>query len=196
MKRMVCAGYERIFQVGSCFRQGETGQRHNPEYTMLEWYRTGATYTELIDEARELVLAIAGEICQSPRIQWNGRTVDLDGLWDVKTVRDLFWLHAGWDPTDDFDGDRFDIDLVDKVEPVLEDADVPVVVIDYPREQAALARLSEDNPDVAERWELYIAGMEVANAYSELTDPVEQRQRFEHWATYRRSRGLPVLSPR
>ena len=102
--------------------------------------------------------------------------------------------HAGWDPVHTFDADRFDLDLVNRVEPALP-PDRPAVVCDYPAALAALARTRPDNPAVAERWELYAGGLELANAFSELTDAAEQERRFAAWTARRRAAGRPVYPP-
>jgi len=106
-------------------------------------------------------------------------------------VAEAFKTFAGWNPVEHFDADRFDLDMVNKVEPNLPTA-CPMVLMDYPAAAAALARRKPEDPRVAERWELYIGGIEIANAFSELTDPVEQRERFEACAAERRALGKPV----
>ena len=178
MKRMVAAGYEKIFQIGPCFRQGERGQRHLPEYTMLEWYWTGASYADLIPQTLDLIRACA-QAMETPF------PAGLESEPLIVTVADLFLKVADWNPVDGFDADRFDLDLVEKVEPWIGQQERPVVLKDFPIERAALARISPVNPSVAERWELYLGGMEIANAYSELTDAQEQRTRFEACAALR-----------
>ncbi len=187
MKRMVCAGYEKIFQIGPCFRQGERGARHLPEYTMLEWYWTGVTSEALIGQTCGLLRAVG---------QGFGNTVfggvDLAAAPKVYTVRELFQRLAGWDPVGAFDADRFDFDLVEKVEPELAKEKVPVVVKDFPAERAALARMRPEDPGVADRWEMYLGGVELANAYTELTDAAEQRARFELCAEGRKGRGQEI----
>jgi lysyl-tRNA synthetase class 2 len=112
-------------------------------------------------------------------------------VWDCFSVKDVFLERAGWDPTLHFDQDRFDMDLVEKIEPGLS-RERPTILKDYPVEAAALARIKNRPYPCAERWELYIAGMEIANAFSELTDPVEQRIRFEKCAKSRADAGRPV----
>ncbi|MDF3128998.1 EF-P lysine aminoacylase EpmA [Kiritimatiellaeota bacterium B1221] len=187
MKRMVCAGFEKIFQVGPCFRQGERGQRHLPEYTMLEWYWTGVSSEVLIGETCDLLQAVADVAGGGP---FDG--VDLKAAPKIYTISELFLKWAGWDPVLDFDADRFDFDLVEKVEPVLSKETVPVVVKNFPAERAALARMRPENPQVADRWEMYVGGVELANAYTELTDAREQRTRFEVCAEERSGRGQEV----
>ena len=173
-KQLLAAGHEKIFEVGKCFRRGEFGPLHHPEYTMLEWYRANADYTDVLADAKALVSDV-----------WPACSTD----WKTLAVSDAFMEFAGWNPIGHYDEDRFDIDLVEKVEPALKQFAGPVVLIDYPIEAAALSRRKPDNPRVAERWELYINGVEIANAYSELTDPAEQRRRFEECAEQRKALG-------
>jgi len=186
MKRMLAAGYERIFQVGPCFRKGERGDRHHPEYTMLEWYRTGTDYLGILDDTRELVQSLA-RLCEAPA------ALQIEGPWNVITVAEAFTQLAGWDPTVNYNAERFDLDLVEKVEPSLPRYQ-PVVLIDYPAEAGALARRKPDAPHLAERWELYINGVELANAYSELTDADEQAHRFAQAGEDRKRMGKPVYA--
>jgi len=187
LKRLLAAGYERVFQVGPCFRRGERGTRHHPEFTMLEWYRADADYEDLLRDARDLVAAAAAAAAAAGAAP----PPPVAAPWRVLTVAEAFVRHAGWDPTAAWDADRFDLDLVDRVEPALP-RDAPVVLRDYPAPAAALARLKPGDPRVAERWELYLEGVEIANAYSELTDAAEQRERFERCARERAARGRAV----
>lgn len=191
MKRLLAAGQERIFQIGPCFRDGEHGRWHHPEFTLLEWYRANAGYVEILADTKALLAALAREFRGGPDFTWQGRPLSFaQELWEKQTVSQAFIEHAGWDPAATFDPDRFDLDLVTLVEPALP-ADRPVVLIDYPAPLAALARRKPDDPARAERWELYLGGVEIANAYSELTDPAEQRARFEEANAHRRKRGVP-----
>ncbi|MDZ8117387.1 EF-P lysine aminoacylase EpmA [Pontiella agarivorans] len=176
-KQLLAAGHQRIFEIGKCFRHGERGPLHHPEYTMLEWYQTGADYMDILEETKQLIACV-----------WKGVSRD----WKILPVSEAFQEFAGWDPAGNYDENRFDIDLVDKVEPAIRKIGGPVVLKDYPVEAAALSRKKNGNPLVAERWELYIDGVEIANAYSELTDPVEQRMRFEECAAQRRALGKTV----
>ena len=176
-KQLLAEGHDKIFELGKCFRHGERGPLHNPEYTMLEWYRTHADYMDVLNDTKALISRV-----------WPEGSAH----WTQLAVSDAFSEYAGWNPVGNFDEDRFDIDLVEKVEPALKQFPGPVVLIDYPVEAAALSRRSADNPLVAERWELYIQGIELANAYSELTDPVEQRLRFEECAQQRQALGKEV----
>lgn len=191
MKRLLAQGHDKIFQMGPCFRRGERGDRHHPEYTMLEWYRSHADYTNILADTKALVAQVAQTVKGGTSIRYLGHPIDLLPRWERLTVSDAFRQHAGWDPVETFDEGRFNTDLVEKVEPRLP-RDVPCVLADYPAEAAALARRKPENPRVAERWELYIGGLELANAYSELTDPAEQRARFEACAASRRKLGKDV----
>ena len=168
MKKLLAAGMDRIYQIGPCFRDGERGARHNPEFTMIEWYRLGATYLDIAADA-EALLGVALPECGAPaRI----------------TVREAYLKWAGWDPWLDWDQDRFDYDMAAKVEPNLPKG--PVFLMDYPKEAASLARL---RGDVAERWELYLDGVELANCFTELCDGAEQRRRFLAAKDERRALG-------
>ena len=191
MKRLMAGGAQRIFQMGPCFRRGERGSRHNPEYTMLEWYRADAGYAEVLLDTKMLLLAVAREVKGTTDLTYQGRPLALAPFWERLTVSEAFLRWAGWDPAKNYDADRFDFDLVEKVEPHLP-REVPVVLTDYPAAAAALSRRKPGNPAVAERWELYLGGLEIANAYSELTDPVEQRARFAECAAERAAAGRPV----
>jgi elongation factor P--(R)-beta-lysine ligase len=133
--------------------------------------------------------SLATELRGATDFTWQGKPLSFaQELWEKHTVSQAFIQHAGWDPATTFDPDRFDLDLVTRVEPALP-ADRPVVLIDYPAPLAALARKKPDDPSRAERWELYLGGVEIANAYSELTDPAEQRARFEEANAARERRG-------
>ena len=174
MKRLLADGLERIYQIGPCFRAGERGLRHHPEFTMLEWYEAGGDCDSVLAETRALL-----------------ERLGIDLPWESWTVSEAFRAHAGWDPTEHYDADRFDLDLIDNVEPAIP-RDRAVVLRDYPAGAAALARRKPGAEHLAERWELYLGGMEIANAYTELTDPVEQRRRFEECVEARRALGKPV----
>jgi len=191
MKRLLASGYDRIFQLAPCFRKGEFGPLHHPEYTMLEWYRANTDYRGILDETKELLCFVAQELLGSSTISWQGKAIDLSAAWNWHSVRDIFLKQAGWDPMATVDPDRFNLDLVESVEPSLS-LEQPVILADYPEYLAALARLKSDNRDVAERWELYIGGMELANAYSELTDAEEQKTRFQQCSKRRMVRGQPA----
>lgn len=191
MKRLLADGFERIFQIGPCFRRGERGRLHHPEFTLLEWYRTGTDYLGILEDTRELLIHCARALYGTPSLPYGGVTIDFQREWLVMSVRDAFCRWAGWDPVALWDEDRFHMDLVERVEPALP-RDLPVILIDYPSPAGALARRKREDPRLAERWELYLAGMEIANAYSELTDPVEQRRRFETAAAERKARGKEV----
>lgn len=194
MKRLLAAGVPRIWQLGPCFRAGERGRRHLPEFWMLEWYRSHADYETVLRETRDLIVhvsdAVAGTTCLINRFG----QLELDCDWERITVADAFQRFAGWNPVTDWDADRFSIDLAEKVEPALP-TDRPVVLIDYPLAEAALARAGTASPSTAERWEVYAAGLELANAFSELTDAAEQRRRFTACAAARAARGATVYEP-
>jgi len=186
MKRLLAAGYERIFQIGPCFRKGERGALHHPEYTLLEWYRANAGYLDLVNDTE----ALLGRVVRAagPALR---RDLDFTPPWPRIAVREAFLQWAGWDPVAHYDEDRFNTDLAGRIEPRLP-RDRPAILMDYPAAAAALARRQPGNEAVAERWELYLGGLEVANAFGELTDASEQRRRFKDWAAARQAAGRPV----
>ena len=164
MKKLLAAGMELIYQIGPCFRDGEKGSRHNPEFTMIEWYRKGAGY-EAIKE--DMVLLVKGLMeAFAPDEDFRIREI---------SVRDAYLRFAGWDPWAQWDQDRFDFDMASKIEPALKEIGGGVFLMDYPVEAAALSRT---RGDVAERWEFYWRGMELANCFGELCDSGEQTRRF------------------
>jgi elongation factor P--(R)-beta-lysine ligase len=194
MKRLLSAGYERIYQICRCFRRDERGSHHNPEFTMLEWYRAGADYNQIIADTENLILFLNERLGRGMELMYQGKRIDLRRPWPRVSVRQSYQEWAGWDPFEHFDGLKFDDDLVDRVIPHFP-ADRPTIIMDYPRECAALARLKPGSTDTAERAEIFIAGLEIANGYSELNDPVEQQKRFEAEITEMRKSGKPAVWP-
>lgn len=191
MKRLLAAGYQKIFQMAPVFRAGERGALHHPEFMLLEWYRLGADYAVLQADCRELLRTIGHRLGKSDGFHSRGRWLEIGGDWPTLTVREAFRQFAGWEPGSNPDADRFDLDLVEKVEPNL-GFPTPAFLLDYPASQAALARLKTHDPTVAERFELYWAGIELANGFSELTEPGEQRERFSEANQARRQAGRAV----
>ena len=178
MKRLLAAGYSKIFQIFRCFRKSERGQLHNPEFTMLEWYRVGADYLQIIDDTERLMLATADKLGLDTTIRYQGKKINLTSPWPRITVREAFLNSAGWDPFDRPDSKRFDVDLVEKVVPSFT-PNRPAVLMDYPMTMASLARIRPGKHQVAERAEVFIGGLEIANVYSELNDAAEQERRFK-----------------
>lgn len=177
LKRLLAMGFTKLYQIGPCFRQGESGDRHSPEFTMLEWYRANATYLDVLDDMRRYVVAAAMAVNGSTLVERDGVQLDLALPWEIITVQEAMIKYAGWDPLEEYDQDRFDFDMGIKVEPQLS-KDKVVVLMNYPAQAAALAQLSSEDNRVAERWEAYAFGIELCNAFGELVDPIEQRARF------------------
>jgi lysyl-tRNA synthetase class 2 len=195
MKRLLAAGYAKIFQFSHCFRKAERGRWHNPEFFMLEWYRLGADYHKIIDDTENLVLYIAQKIGMKKIIRYCGKNIDISLPWPRVTVRDAYLKSAGWDPIDNHDPERFDIDFIAKVLPCFT-PDRPTILMDYPAAQASLARLKPDNALAAERAEVFIGGLELANAYSELAVAAEQTRRFrEEIELIQKERGRKMPLP-
>lgn len=182
MKRLLARGAGRIYQIGPCFREGERGARHAPEFSMLEWYRAPGTCGEVLEDCVRLLRAacraVNGGAETAPPSQDAPRGVDLSRQPEIVPVREAYRKWAGWDPVAAWDAERFDIDMALRVEPSLP-RDRVVVLTEYPAQAASLARLNPSDQRVAERWEAYARGIELANAFGELCDPAEQRRRFE-----------------
>src|SRR5512137_1243931 len=117
MKRLMAAGYGNVFQITHCFRKGERGRLHNPEFTMLEWYRVDAGYQQIIDDTERLVQAVAGDLGPGTTIRYQGQDIDLARPWPRTTVSKAFRKSADWDPVLRLNPERFNLDLVDKVMP-------------------------------------------------------------------------------
>lgn len=197
MKKLLAGGVERMFQLARVFRNGERADTHHPEFTMLEWYRAGADYKAIMDDCDGLLAAVADAAGAS---EWRrgDKTCDVSKPAERLSVAEAFGRHAGIDlfaasEIVDFknaagragiacqDGDRWDDVFfrvfLEKIEPNL-GIGRPTILYDYPASMAALARLKPGDARVAERFEVYVAGLELANAFSELTDAAEQRRRF------------------
>jgi len=188
MKRLLAAGYEKIYQVGPVFRKEEKGNCHLPEFSLLEWYRAGADYTVLAEDCELLLTEISRELFGSLRVPFQGSTLDLTPPWPRLGIREAFQRHAGWDPIERPAPDRFEEDFALMVVPAL-DPVRPVFLLDFPAYEASLARRKPENPQIAERVELFCGGLEMANGFSELVDPREQRARFEQANRNRAKRG-------
>ena len=186
MKRLLAAGYPRLFQICRCWRADEWGARHLPEFAMLEWYAAGCDYHQLMAECETLLTALVPD----GRLDYQGRTIDLSPPWERLTVAEAFERYASLSLTEALATGRFDEIIALEIEPRL-GLQRPTFLIEYPTELAALARRHPHRPHVAERFELYIAGLELANAFSELTDPVEQRRRFAIEEAARQAAGKP-----
>ncbi|HEV7436166.1 MAG TPA: EF-P lysine aminoacylase EpmA [Pseudorhizobium sp.] len=203
-KKLLAAGEVRIFSFAHVFRNRERGPLHHPEFSMLEWYRVDENYTTLMSDCEEL-LKIAAETCGAMRFCYRGIEMDPLAKPERLTVAEAFDRFAGInllatvsaDGMTDRDGlaqalqcagirfadddtwsDLYSRVLVEKVEPKL-GAERATILYEYPISEAALARPSPDDPRVAERFELYACGVELANAFGELTDAQEQRRRFD-----------------
>ena len=178
MKRLLSAGYERLFQICRCWRHSERGERHLPEFTMLEWYRADADYRALMADCESLLRFIAEKLELGGTIMIGDREVPLLLPWERLTVREAFERYGAVSMDEALAADLFDEVMVRDIEPNL-GWNRPAFLHDYPAVRGALARTSRNDPSVAERFELYAGGLELANGFSELTDAVEQRARFE-----------------
>lgn len=214
MKRLLADGWERIFQITKVFRNGEVAQNHNPEFTMLEHYRVvaeGEGYEPILGDLEAIGARAAQAISGSPRVRWRGAEVDLRPPWRRLSVAEAFRTYAGielpldgdaallkermvaagFDPgsAESFDDLYFTVFLSFEARLGM---DEPTFLVDWPASMASLARLKAEDPRVAERFELYIAGVELANGFFELNDAEEQRRRLEEEREERRRLGRPA----
>ncbi len=192
MKRLLAAGSGSIYQVCHAFREGEKGRRHNPEFTLLEWYRIGFDYQQLMDEMEMLIDDVSDELNQYQRISYRQLVLDHIGV-DIDKI-ELLDLRERVDKlvpgtrSAELDVDQcLDLLISLIIAPEMKGY---VFVYDYPVSQAALARVKMSNPTVAERFELFYNGLELANGFSELCDSPQQRQRFEKDNNRRLGAGL------
>lgn len=196
LKRLLVGGFERVFELNRSFRNEGISVRHNPEFTMVEFYQAYATFEDLIQLTEELFVAIAQDVAGGLQLPYNGATIDLTRPWQRMTIRDAVMVHGGADDKDVASleglqtfaqqrGLKIDLDvpygklLVAVFEEVAEAKLIqPTFMTGYPIEVSPLARKNDRSPALVDRFELYIGGRELANAFSELNDPADQRQRF------------------
>lgn len=188
MKRLLSAGYEKIFQICHCWRQGERGSRHIPEFTMLEWYKKGVDYKELMKETEELIIDVYDSFSPFKKIYYQNKEIDISIPWERISVEEAFNRFGKIRLKEALEKDIFDEVMVEKIEPEL-GVKKPTFIYDYPIERASFSKAKTGDPSFAERFELYIGGVEIANGFSELTDPQEQRRRFEIENNIRKNRS-------
>jgi len=191
MKRLLAAGFPKIFQISKCFRAGERGDKHLQEFTMLEWYVAQFDYHQLMDQCEKMVRSVAQDMGIAAMIRQN-KKINSAPPWERITASNAFLKYAPVTLEEALAQNKFDEILVDYIEPRL-GMKRPAFLYDYPAQLASLAKLKDDNPTFSERFELYIGGLEIANGFSELTDAREQKRRFEealkmraakNWAHY------------
>ncbi|MEZ4359893.1 MAG: EF-P lysine aminoacylase EpmA [Kofleriaceae bacterium] len=213
MKRLLAAGLDRIFQVCRCFRNEEDGAQHQREFSMVEWYRAWEDLDAIAADVEQLVAAVCPVLEGRPVARWGGRAVDVTPPWPRMTVAEAFQRFAGFEVVGDEpaaelarraraagvdlgDAEQWDdvfyTAFVERVDPALAALERPLLLTDWPLPLAALARQRADGAPVVERFEAYIAGVELANAFGELTDPRIQAARFSEELDARRTRGKAV----
>jgi len=202
LKRLVVGGMEKVYEINRSFRNEGVDSQHNPEFTMLEFYQAYIDYNELMDLTEELFVYISKEIHGKEELQYGDQTISLKRPWKRLKFREAILLHSGLTPAR-FDDSKNIVEFASTLAPdkkpstygkaldvifdklVKEKIIQPTFIINPPREVSPLAKSDPENPSEAARFELVMAGMEIANAFSELTDPFEQRQRFEEQAVLR-----------
>ncbi len=196
LKRLLVAGLEKVYEINRSFRNEGVSTRHNPEFTMLEVYSAYANYEDMMKLTQDLISFLCKEVLGTAKLVYQGNPIDLALPWQKRSFAEMVKLKFDIEPQDDagvmlnklkakglaVDKNRLSRSQINKIiEEILEqDMSVsPTFVTDYFTHLCPLAQTKKDNPFVSERFELYVAGMEIANAYSELNDPLEQRKRFE-----------------
>ena len=188
LKKLLARGLGNIFEITRVFRNREEVSRlHNPEFTMLEWYRVESDYKEIMKDFEELFIKIIG----GEKLVYQGEEYDLKLPWPRISFTEAFAKYGGRKIEEIKDEDFYQV-FFNEVEPKLRASHRPAIIYDYPAAQAALARTCPEDPRFAERWEVFIAGIELGNCFSELTDPVEQRKRFEIEIALRQAQGKTV----
>lgn len=198
LKRLLAEGFGDCFELGRVFRNGEAGASHNPEFTMLEWYRVGFDHRRLMLECAQLVRAALALVERDAEVtafsyrEWFRRGLGIDPFMaDERMLREPlqeFRIDSDGVTRDDW----LDLLVTHRLQPALPNGAV-TIVYDFPASQCSLARIRPGQPPVAERFELYLGRQELANGYHELNDATEQRARFEHDNARRRARGQPEL---
>ena len=195
MKRLLCKGHQRLFQISHCWRAEERGSRHLSEFTMLEWYRADCDYQTLMSDCEDLLKHVAA-VCMAdnPVYRYKSNKIDPFLPWQNISVQDTFIRFGNIDMWACLQKGQYEDVLTGSIEPRLAEFSEPVILMDYPSELAALARLKPGQSKLAERFELYLGGLELANGFSELNDPVEQRRRFEEANRLRVANGNEALA--
>lgn len=175
IKKLLAAGIGNCFEIAKCFRNEEEVSRlHNPEFTMLEWYRINSDYKVIMKDFEQLFTKIIGY----QKLNYQGEVYDLTTPWPRISVADAFKKYAGKDVLKVSDEDFYKI-FFNEIEPHLAKSKKPFFIYDYPVSQASLSRTKSSDPRFAERFEIFLAGIELGNCFSELTDGDEQKRRFE-----------------
>jgi len=191
MKRLLAAGYPKIFQICKCFRREERGKRHLEEFTMLEWYEAGATYHDLMNRCESLFQFICSALTLPERINYKKNRVKIAPPWERLSVADAFEQYSSFSMEEAIKTDKFDEIIAFDIEPHL-GMDKPIFLFDYPAATCPLAAPRPDQPHLAQRFELYINGLELCNGFTELTDSDEQRRRFAEELARRQNTGQDV----
>jgi lysyl-tRNA synthetase class 2 len=197
LKRLVVGGFERVYEINRNFRNEGISTQHNPEFTMLEFYWAYASYEDLMELTEEMVCGIAESVAGSTTVPWGERTISFARPWKKVSMRDAVLAHSDLKPEDLGERSRLEAaarayEIADAgklssgkllaelfeatAEASLQD---PTFITDFPADISPLAKRKPGEPDLTERFELYVAGMELANAFTELNDPDDQRRRFE-----------------
>jgi lysyl-tRNA synthetase class 2 len=197
LKRLVIGGLERVFEINRNFRNEGLSAKHNPEFTMIEWYMAYADYNDLMDMTEELIKSISEKVIGTTKITFGEHEIDLGKKWERLTLEEAITKYSKItiEELNDFDkaksiAKKLGIEveeswgigkiIMEIFEAVAEDKLIqPTFIVDYPKEVSPLSKSKKDNPEITERFELFVAGFELANGFNELNDPIDQKERFE-----------------
>ncbi|WP_246052083.1 EF-P lysine aminoacylase EpmA [Desulfobotulus mexicanus] len=188
MKELLASGFDRIFQLARCFRGGERGAKHLPEMTLLEWYVKDENYRYMMEETEQLVCHLAACEGRGDSLFWQGKKINLTPPFERLSVEEAFLRYGSLSMEEALEKGCFNEIMGLEIEPCL-GLEKPVFLYDYPVSEASLARIKPENPAFAERFELYVCGVELCNAYTELVDAKEQADRFREAAMERERLG-------
>lgn len=195
IKKLLAAGIGNCFEITKCFRnEEEVSALHNPEFTMLEWYRINADYKDVMKDFEQLFTKIIKKVkpeADLSKWEYQGETYDITLPWPRIGFEEAFKKYAGKNIAEVKDEDFYQI-FFNEIEPKLRESGKPAIVYDYPISQAALARKKQSDPRFAERFEVFLAGVELGNCFSELTDAGEQKKRFEADLAERKRLGKTI----
>ena len=200
LKKLIVGGFDKVYEIGRVFRNEGISVQHNPEFTMLECYQAYADYNDIMNLVEEMVSYIAGEVLGDTKIPWCGKTIDLAPPWQRRYLREAIKEYCGVDFEDyadaaslrsrmiemgiEVDPDKGRGKLINELVSIFVEPKLirPTFLLDYPVEVCSLAKRKRDNVRLVEKFEAYINGIEIANAYTELNDPMDQRERFQQGA--------------
>lgn len=191
MKMLLASGCTRIFQICKCFRRNERGNKHLPEFTLLEWYCAESDYLKMMVQCESLIQFISKTLGFKNQLEYQGKQIDLSSPWNRMSVAEAFLNYTSISVDDALLTNKFDEIIACEIEPNL-GIKKPLFLYDYPVLKGAFAKTKDNNSKIAERFELYISGIELCNAYTEINNPDKQKEKFEYEQNLRKLLGKQI----